>query len=150
MDAMDPADRKTRWSIGYWVLAVLALLALQSWWQARGELQAVPYSEFERALAEGRVAEVVIGESTVTGRLRQPDARGTTAITAVRVEPSLAERLARFDVPYTRVEESTLLREVAGWVGLAEARAMGSPGAGVRGRAGWREISTSGRMSSSV
>ena len=111
-------DRRLRWNVGYGILAFALLLVLQALWQARTVVP-VPYSEFERALAEGRVAEVVIGESTVTGRLRQPDARGTTAITAVRVEPALAERLARFDVPYTRVEESTLLREVAGWVGPA-------------------------------
>ena len=86
-------DRKLRWNVGYWFVAFALLLVLQALWQARTVVP-VPYSEFEQALAEGRVSEVVIGESTVTGRLWQPDARGTTALTAVRVEPALAERLA--------------------------------------------------------
>jgi cell division protease FtsH len=116
MDAMDPADRKTRWSIGYWVLAVLALLALQSWWQARGELQAVPYSEFERALQEGRVAEVLVSQQRLTGRLRQADPQGKTAIVATRVEPALAERLSRLGVPFSQATENTLLHEVLSWV----------------------------------
>ncbi|MFZ4650558.1 MAG: ATP-dependent metallopeptidase FtsH/Yme1/Tma family protein, partial [Rubrivivax sp.] len=113
---MDPADRKTRWSIGYWVLAVLALLALQSWWQAGGALQVVPYSEFERALQEGRVAEVLVSQQRLTGRLRQADAQGKTAIVATRVEPALAERLSRQGVPFSQATENTLLHEVLSWV----------------------------------
>jgi cell division protease FtsH len=108
-------DPKLQWNVGYWLLAMLALFAVQSLWQAR-TVEAVPYSEFEKALADGRVADVVVGETTVTGRLRQPDAHGKTVIVANRVEPALAERLSRFDVPYTRVLESTLLRDLLGWV----------------------------------
>ena len=55
----------------------------------------VPYSEFEKALAEGRVAEVLVSDRTVTGRLKSPDSRGKTTIVATRVEPALAERLSR-------------------------------------------------------
>jgi cell division protease FtsH len=40
-------------------------------------------------------------------------------IVANRVEPALAERLSRYDVPYTRVVESTLLRDVLSWVAPA-------------------------------
>jgi cell division protease FtsH len=107
-------DPKTQWNVGYWLLALMALLMLQNLWQAR-TIEPVPYSEFEKALAEGRVSEVVIGETTVTGKLKSPDGN-KTVIVATRVEPALAERLAKYDVPYTRVIESTWLRDILSWV----------------------------------
>lgn len=75
---------------------------------ADGEtVEPVPYSEFEKALAEVRVAEVLVSDRTVTGRLKSPDSRGKTTIVATRVEPDLADRLSKYDVPYARVLEST-------------------------------------------
>jgi cell division protease FtsH len=112
-------DPKLQWNVGYWLLAILALFWLQSVWQTARTVEPVPYSEFEQALAEGRVAEVTIGENTITGRLKSPDAGGKTMIVANRVPPELAERLSRFDVPYTRVVESTLLRDILSWVAPA-------------------------------
>jgi cell division protease FtsH len=111
---MTPLKPQTRWNLGYWMLALLALMLLQSLWQAR-TIEPVPYSEFEKALAEGRVAEVVVGETTITGKLKSPEGSKTT-IVANRVEPDLAERLAKYDVPYTRVIESTFLRDLLSWV----------------------------------
>jgi cell division protease FtsH len=109
-------DPKTRWNVAYWVLALLVLLWMQSLWQAARTVEAVPYSQFEQALAEGRVAEVVVGETTLTGRLKAPEAGGKSVIVANRVEPELAARLARYDVPYTRVVESTWLRDLLSWI----------------------------------
>jgi cell division protease FtsH len=111
--------RTTSWNVGYWLLAMLALLWIQSAWQTARTVEPVPYSQFEQALAEGRVAEVVVGETTVTGKLKTPDPGGKTVIVANRVEPALAERLSKYDVPYTRVVESTLLRDVISWVAPA-------------------------------
>jgi cell division protease FtsH len=108
-------DPKMQWNLGYWVLAILAFLVLQNAWQARKAVEAVPYSEFEKALADGRLAEVVVGETTITGRLKSPEA-GKTTIVATRVEPDVAERLSKFNVPYTRVVESTFLRDLLSWV----------------------------------
>jgi cell division protease FtsH len=86
-------EKKDQWNIGYWIVAGLLLLTLQNYWQAAKTVEPVPYSEFEKALAEGRVAEVLVSDRTVTGRLKSPDSRGNTTIVATRVEPGLAERL---------------------------------------------------------
>lgn len=91
-------------------------MLLQSWWQAARTIEPVPYSEFEKALAEGRVAEVMIAETTITGKLKTPEANVKTSIVATRVEPDLAARLAKYDVPYRRVIESTFLRDLLSWV----------------------------------
>ncbi|MCL4738529.1 MAG: ATP-dependent zinc metalloprotease FtsH [Burkholderiaceae bacterium] len=112
----DPGNRQTQWNVGYWLLALLALISLQNLWQAGSQTEVVPYSAFEQALSEGRVAEVFVRETTVTGRLKTPDASGKTVIVANRVETDLAERLSQYEVPYTRVVESTLLRDMLSWI----------------------------------
>jgi len=109
-------EKKDQWNIGYWIVAGLLLLTLQNYWQAAKTVEPVPYSEFEKALAEGRVAEVLVSDRTVTGRLKSPDSRGKTTIVATRVEPDLADRLSKYDVPYARVLESTWLRDVLSWI----------------------------------
>ena len=111
-----PANPKMRWNVSYWILAVGVLLLLQSWWQAARTLEPVPYSEFEKALADGRVADVVVSDTTITGKLKNPEPSGKTTIVATRVEPDLAARLAKYDVPYRRVIESTFLRDLLSWV----------------------------------
>lgn len=109
-------EKKNQWNTGYWIVAFLLLLSLQSYWQTAKTVEPVTYSEFEKALAEGRVAEVLVSDRTVTGRLKSPDSRGKTTIVATRVEPDLADRLSKYDVPYARVLESTWLRDVLSWI----------------------------------
>ncbi|MCS6810784.1 MAG: ATP-dependent zinc metalloprotease FtsH [Tepidimonas sp.] len=109
-------DPKTSWNVGYWMLALLLLLWMQNLWQTARTVEPVPYSAFEQALAEGKVAEVIVGETTITGRLKTPEPGGKSVIVANRVEPQLAERLSRFEVPYTRVVENTWLRDLLSWV----------------------------------
>jgi cell division protease FtsH len=45
--------KKNQWNTGYWIVALLLLLSLQSYWQTAKTVEPVPYSEFEKALAEG-------------------------------------------------------------------------------------------------
>ncbi|HGT9034895.1 TPA: ATP-dependent metallopeptidase FtsH/Yme1/Tma family protein, partial [Escherichia coli] len=71
-------EKKNQWNTGYWIVALLLLLSLQSYWQTAKTVEPVPYSEFEKALDEGRVAEVLVSDRTVTGRLKSPDSRGKT------------------------------------------------------------------------
>ena len=115
MNGKTPLNPQTRWNLGYWIVAILLFMTLQNIWQASRTIEPVPYSEFEKALAEGRVAEVIVGETTITGKLKNPD-RGKTTIVATRVEPDLAERLSSYGVPYSRVIESTFLRDLLSWV----------------------------------
>jgi len=107
-------EKKNQWNTGYWIVALLLLLSLQSYWQTAKTVEPVPYSEFEKELAEGR--EVLVSDRTVTGHLKSPDSRGKTTIVATRVEPDLADRLSKYDVPYARVLESTWLRDVLSWI----------------------------------
>ncbi len=108
-------DKKQTWNLGYWLFALLLLLLLQNVWQNANQFEVVSYSAFEKALSEGLIAEVTVADNTLTGRLKAANGRKTTLI-ATRMEPDLANRLDKFEVPYTRLVESTLLRDLMGWV----------------------------------
>lgn len=108
-------DKKQGWSFGYWVLVLLLVLLLQDYWQASARTETVPYSEFENALAEGRIQQVTIGDRVITGLLKTPEGRKTTLV-SVRVEPDLAARLSPYHVPYARVIESNFLGSLLSWL----------------------------------
>lgn len=112
---MDKLDKKQTWNIGYWLIALVLLLLLQDLWQGAGKIQTVPYSEFEQALATGRIAEVTVSDRAIIGQLKSADGNKTTLV-ATRVEPDLAARLEKYNVPYSRVVENTLLRDVMSWI----------------------------------
>ena len=108
-------ERRTQINVGYLLFALFAMLALQQWWQQAQTVEVVPYSEFEKLLAEERIAEVVVTDQRITGKLKSPE-NGKTVAVANLVQPDLAERLSQYNVKYTRVYESTFLRDLMSWV----------------------------------
>jgi cell division protease FtsH len=112
-------DKRAGLNLGYAIFALLAILLLRDWWAQVQTVEMLPYSRFEQYLAEGKIARVEVGERLITGRLKAPEAGGKTVVISALVEPPATERLSRFDVPYTRVYESTWLRDVISWAAPA-------------------------------
>ena len=108
-------EKRTQINIGYLIFAMFAVLLLQQWWQTAQTVEVVPYSEFEKLLAGDRISEVVISDSRITGKLKSPE-NGKTVAAANLVEPDIAERLSKYGVKYTKVHESTFLRDLLSWV----------------------------------
>ena len=108
-------ERRTQFNVIYVIFAVLAILMVQQWWQQSQTVEVMPYSEFEQLLAQGKIDEVVVSDSRITGKLKGNDSGKKVAV-ANLVQPDLAERLSKFGVSYTQVRESTFLRDVLSWV----------------------------------
>ena len=111
-------DKKQIGNLAYWAIAIamlLLLLLLQNLWQTASQALPVPYSEFEKALNDGRVADITVTDRAFVGRLKTPEGNKTTRV-ANRVEPDLATRLATYNVSYTRVVENTLIRDLMSWI----------------------------------
>jgi cell division protease FtsH len=108
-------EKRTQFNVAYVIFALLAMMVVQQWWTKAQTVEVVPYSQFEKMLADNRFSEVVIGEQQITGKLRTPEG-GKTAVVANRVAPDLAERLSKYGVPYTRAIESTFVRDLLSWV----------------------------------
>jgi cell division protease FtsH len=108
-------ERRTKFNVFYVLFAVLAMLAVQEGWRRAQTIEVVPYSEFEKYLEEDRISEVTVSDQHITGKLKKPEGTKTVVI-ANLVPPEIADRLSRYNVKYTRVVESTLLRDMLSWV----------------------------------
>ncbi len=107
-------DRKNLWHWLYWIAALLMVLGLQTW-LAAGQTQLVGYDEFAQALRDGRLQDVLVTETHLSGHLKTPE-EGKRELVTVRVEPELAAWLDGFHVPYRRLLQSSLLRDVLSWI----------------------------------
>ncbi len=108
-------EKPTQFNLAYLLFALFMVLLVQQWWTTAQQTEVVPYSEFEKLLAENRVEEVIVSDQRVLGRLKSPEG-GKTVVVANLVQPDLAERLSKYGVKYTRVYESTWLRDLLSWV----------------------------------
>src|SRR5919112_1286954 len=94
------------------------LAIVQAWFLAPAG-QSIPYSEFKALMRGGQVAEVTVGDTIVSGRLKQPRGEGrnaSTQFTSTRIEdPKVVEELEANQVKYTGEVVSRWLPEILGW-----------------------------------
>jgi len=110
-------DKKVQLNVWYLIAAIIGVLFLQSIiLNAYNKIEEVPYSQFEQYLENGRIDEVVISGNYVSGKLKDTTPDGKSTVIAALVAPAVAERLSRFNVPYRRRVENTLLRDVLSWL----------------------------------
>jgi cell division protease FtsH len=109
-------EKQTGLNIGYLIFALLAVLMLREWWTQASAIEPLPYSTFEQYLKDGKIADVSVSDRLITGHLKSPEPGGKSIVVSTLVEPALAERLSQFGVTYTRVYDSTWLRDIVSWV----------------------------------
>jgi len=109
-------DKKTQFNIWYVVLAVFGVLFLQNLWMQSQQVERLPYSVFEEKLKAGEVARIYVTRNTIEGELKVKDGTAPRRFVTVRVEPDLAASLEKYNVEFSGVIESTLLRDILSWV----------------------------------
>jgi cell division protease FtsH len=109
-------DNKHKYNVIFAIFAAFGILIIHEIWVEQQSITAVPYSELETLLQQGKVAELSIREKYIVGELKEPDANGKKIIVANRVEPGLAEHLSKYNVPYTQIYESKFLATLLSWV----------------------------------
>ncbi|HNO88570.1 MAG TPA: ATP-dependent zinc metalloprotease FtsH [Rhodocyclaceae bacterium] len=92
------------------------MFTLHDLWVQVRTTEPLPYSEFQRRLKAGEVAEIAIADNTIQGSFKQALPDGRQKFVTTRVDPELARDLGQYDVKFTGVVESTLLRDILGWV----------------------------------
>ncbi len=108
-------DKKQQINLWYVIAAVVVILALQNYFQGQ-QVEQVAYSEFQKMLEEGRIAEIAITDTSIRGELREPLPDGRRYIHTVRVDPEFAEDLAQYGVKFTGVVQSNWISNLLSWV----------------------------------
>lgn len=108
-------NKKTRFNIGYWIVAFFILMAFQYLFETATQVAQIPYSQFEAYLNEGKVAEVAVSDRFIQGRFKEP-VNGRPMFITTRVEPDLARQLQSQGVVVTGQIESTFLRDFLSWI----------------------------------
>jgi cell division protease FtsH len=102
--------------VAAWLGALLLVLVLRDLWLSVRTVEPLPYSEFVQQLKAGNVESIEVSTHQVRGTLRSALPDGRRLFVTTRIEPALAEQLAPYDVKVTGLVESTLLRDVLGWI----------------------------------
>ncbi|MBM3772622.1 MAG: ATP-dependent zinc metalloprotease FtsH [Acidimicrobiia bacterium] len=118
-DRRGPATPRPGMSLWY-ALGFLLLLGLVQMYYLGPVGRPLPYSEFKTLLRDGRVAEVVVGEQTIRGTLKDA-ATGSQGqskqFTTHRIEdPKLVEELESRQVKYSGEMVNRWLPELLGWL----------------------------------
>lgn len=108
-------NKQQQWNIWYFIGAFFLLMIFQSVWTTWRTVESIPYSDFLKFLDEGRIVEAVVKQEQITGRLKEP-INGRQFFVTNRVDPALADRIAKTGVEFTGAVQNTFLSTVLSWV----------------------------------
>src|SRR6185437_4093469 len=93
--------REHQINIFYIVAALLAVMAIQTWLYQPTHVKEIPYSEFQRLADQGKVTDLVISQTTITGTLKDASEKEPQHFVTNRVDTSLAEALAKNNLTFS-------------------------------------------------
>ncbi len=107
-------EKQTEFNLWYLMVALLAVLLLQSLLFSGPQVEPIPYSQFLELLEERKVEKVVISDQFITGEYQTPTGENRHFVTT-RVDPELADRLTQYGVEFSQAPQNTFLRELLSW-----------------------------------
>ncbi len=111
-------EKHQKFSIWYVLLGIWVVLIIQNMLFSAFQVKVIPYSEFLKALNDGRVTEVAITSNHIQGRMKTAvsDSDAGQTFRTIRVDPEISDLLARQNVVFKGEIESTFLRDLISWV----------------------------------
>lgn len=117
---------KREHQINFWyiIAAFVAVLLIQSLLFQPTHVKEIPYSEFQKLADEGKVGDLVVGPTTITGTLKDTKTAEPQDVKPAepqhfstnRVEPALAETLAKDKLTFSGEAGPGLLQTILGWL----------------------------------
>jgi len=108
-------DKQQHYHLWYFVAALLALLAFQSWLSTASVTERIPYSAFLEHLEADRIASVTVRAEQIEGRYRAAVGGHTHFVTNI-VPDDLTARLERSTAEFDGTVQNTLLATVLSWI----------------------------------
>ena len=109
-------DRRQGFTIWPFAIAALVALILQAFVEEPVSAEEISYATFERWLDEGRVYDLVVTESRISGRVVDPEPGAVDRFTTLRVDADMARRLEAAGVDFRGGEERRSLGPALSWL----------------------------------
>lgn len=108
-------EQNHKFNIWYVLAAIWGVILLQNFIFDHLRPQIIPYSEFVKAVSEGKVIEVAIGQDKISGKMTDKDG-DEILFTTVRVDNDLSENLTEHGVKFSGRVENTFFTALLSWV----------------------------------
>ncbi|MGH6897858.1 MAG: ATP-dependent zinc metalloprotease FtsH [Geminicoccaceae bacterium] len=109
-------DKKTNFNAWYIVIAVLGIVLLQGIFQQARETERLPYSQFRQFLEQGKIDDLLITESRITGTLKEPGPDEPSNFVTTRVDPAFAQELEQYGVEFRGGTDENFFTTLLSWV----------------------------------
>jgi cell division protease FtsH len=100
----------------YFIVAMFVVLFVRDLWVGQDHTKTIPYSEFRALLDKGEVTDLVVGPTRIVGAYTKSAEAGKQHFSTVRVEPQLADELAKRNVPFSGQPEPGLIANFISWL----------------------------------
>jgi cell division protease FtsH len=108
-------QQRPRFHFTYLLFALLGVFLIHDIWVSMRQVERIPYSEFQKLVDEGRVAEVVAQGDVIRGEFKEAQGGKTQFVTNL-VDADLAETLRAKDIVFSSKPESTFLPTLLSWL----------------------------------
>ncbi|MGA3115434.1 MAG: ATP-dependent zinc metalloprotease FtsH [Syntrophobacteraceae bacterium] len=112
----DPAQKRVRFSIWYFVAAAMLLFWFQSYTGVQ-QTEKISYSDFKQWAREGKVESLVVGPEQITGKLKGEEGKPARTFVTVRIEdPELVGQLEQKGIKFSGYVENKWLATMMSWL----------------------------------
>jgi cell division protease FtsH len=109
-------DKKTHFNAWYIVIAVGGMLVLQAILQQAQQTEPLPYSQFRQYLEQGKIDDLLITETRITGKIKSPAEGEPSGFVTTRVDPAFAQELEKHGVTFRGGSDQNFFTTLLSWV----------------------------------
>ena len=109
-------DKKANFNAWYIVVAVLGMLVLQAIFQQAQETEPLPYSQFRQYLEQGKLDDLLITETRITGKIKNPGEGEPSGFVTTRIDPAFAQELEKHGVTFRGGSDQNFFTTLLSWV----------------------------------
>ncbi len=110
--------KQHRFSIWYAIIGMWAVLFLHNMIAGSLTVKNIPYSEFVKAVKEGKVSEIAISENEIQGRMMgsEDGEASNTLFRTIRVDPEISQLMDENNVKYAGRLENNFFGTLLSWL----------------------------------
>jgi cell division protease FtsH len=109
-------DKKANFNAWYIVVAVLGMLVLQAVFQQAQQTEPLPYSQFRQYLEQGKIDDLLITETRITGKIKNPGEGEPSGFVTTRIDPAFAQELEKHGVTFRGGSDQNFFTTLLSWV----------------------------------